>query len=187
MTELVLIRHGETDWNREGRYSGQTDIPLNEEGQRQARKLAEALQGTPFQAIYTSDLQRAQQTARYIAEATGAPLYSDARLREINQGEWEGMHFEEIRKRFLETWERRRRDPLSVAPPGGETIGEVRARVLEALQDILERHPNGRVAIVSHGLALALILIHARGQPLETVWDNIPPNAEPLTLCLEAT
>jgi len=186
MTALVLIRHGQTTWNQEGRYSGQTDIPLSEEGLRQAQHLAERLRGQSFQAIYSSDLQRARQTAEPIARATGAPLYFDPRLREINQGEWEGMLFEDIRRRFLDLWQHRLQNPHTAAPPGGETVGQVRERVLGALEEILQAHPQGRVAIVAHGLVLALILTHAQGEPLERVWDRIPDNAEPHTVHLEA-
>ena len=186
MTELILIRHGETDWNVEGRYTGQSDVPLNANGLAQARQVAKRLRGQLLEAIYSSDLLRARQTAEAIAQATGAPLILDPRLREIHQGEWEGLHFDEIRARYAEAFQRRQQDPLNVAPPGGETVGQVRARVLAALEDILRRHPRSRVAIVSHGLALALIKQHLQDLPIQQVWDLIPDNAEPETLPAEA-
>ncbi len=179
MTELVLIRHGETDWNLEGRYQGQSDVPLNERGVQQAEQVAKRLQGQPLEAIYSSDLSRARQTAEALARMTGAPLHLDPRLREIDQGRWEGMLFEDIRQRFAEAFERRKRDPLQVAPPGGETVGQLQQRVLQAVREVLQSHPSGRVAIVSHGLALAVVKVQLQGLPIEAVWDHIPPNAEP--------
>ena len=186
MTALILIRHGETDWNVEGRYTGQSDVPLNARGLEQADSLAKRLQGTRIDAIYSSDLRRAQQTAMTLAESRGMRILIDPRLREIHQGEWEGMLFKDIRASYSQAWEQRVRDPLLVAPPGGETVGQVRARVLEALRDILHQHPDGHLAIVSHGLVLALIKVHIAALPIETVWDHIPKNAEPEIIVMEA-
>jgi alpha-ribazole phosphatase len=187
MTELILIRHGETDWNLEGRYQGQSDVPLNDHGLRQAHALAERLRGERLDAIYSSDLSRARETAAVLAEATGAPLILDRRLREIDQGRWEGMLFEDIRGRYAEAFQRRKQDPLRVAPPGGETVGQLRQRVLDILKEILRQHPQGRVALVSHGLALALLKVHVGGHPIETVWDHIPHNAQPEIISVEVT
>jgi broad specificity phosphatase PhoE len=178
VTELLLVRHGETDWNLEGRYSGHSEVPLNERGRAQARQLAEVLRNEPLAAVFSSDLARAVETARPLAEATRTPLRLDPRLREIDQGEWEGMLFEEIRSRFQQAWERRQQLPLEVSAPGGETVGQLQARVLEALGDILAAYPDQAVAVVSHGLALAIIRVHLEGGPIQSVWEAIPPNAE---------
>jgi len=186
MTTLILIRHGETDWNIEGRYTGQSDVPLNARGLEQAGSLAKQLQGRKIDVIYSSDLRRAHQTAEALAESSGTRILIDPRLREIHQGEWEGMLFKDIRASYSQAWEQRARDPLLVAPPGGETVGQVRTRVLEALREILQQHPDGHLAIVSHGLVLALIKVHIAGLPIETVWDHIPNNAEPETMVMEA-
>jgi alpha-ribazole phosphatase len=176
MTTLLLIRHGQTDWNLQGRYTGQTDIPLNETGREQAYVTADALQEKPPDVIYSSDLLRARETARIIAEACDLPVHTDPRLREINQGVWEGMHFDDIKARFAAQFAERQADPLSVAPPGGETVGQVRERVLAAVRDIVQKHPHQRVAVVAHGLALALIKAEATNHPVEKVWDLIPQN-----------
>lgn len=179
MTILILTRHGETDWNREGRYSGQSDVPLNAQGWEQARAVSTRLEGETIDAIYSSDLMRARQTAETLIKNRSVPLYLDPRLREIHQGEWEGMLFSEIRARYAEAWETRKNDPLSIAPPGGETVGKLRQRVLAAVRDILQTHPQGTVAVVSHGLALAIIHTHIANVPIEQVWDYIPSNAKP--------
>jgi broad specificity phosphatase PhoE len=186
MTELILIRHGETDWNVEGRYQGQSDVPLNPIGVKQARDLARKFIPRSLDTIFSSNLSRAQQTALMLSEATGAPLHLDPRLREIDQGEWEGMLFSDIRTRYSEVYEQRRHYPLEVAPPGGETVGQVRERVLEAVKEIIQQHPNRRIAIVSHGLALAIIKVHFRDLPIADVWNQIPRNAEPETITVEA-
>ncbi len=185
MTRLVLVRHGETDWNREGRYTGQSDIPLNDVGVAQARRLAKRLRDESLDALYSSDLARAAMTARIVSEVAGVEVQQDRRLREINQGDWEGLPFSEIRLRYHGLFEQRKKDPHSVAPPGGETVGEVRTRVLDALEDILRAHPLGPVAIVSHGLPLAIIKAHFQGLPIEAIWDHIPENAAPFMIDTE--
>jgi alpha-ribazole phosphatase len=185
MTTLILIRHGETNWNIEDRYTGQSDIPLNARGLQQAETLASNECVEKIDLIYSSDLQRASETAKRLQAGRAVPLYLDARLREIHQGEWEGLHFDEIHARYRQAWEQRKNAPLQVAPPGGETVGEVRQRVLAAIRDIIKSHPKETVAIVSHGLALAIIQVEVRGLPIETVWDHIPDNAKPKSLEVE--
>ncbi|MBI3763708.1 MAG: histidine phosphatase family protein, partial [Chloroflexi bacterium] len=112
MTRLWLIRHGETDWNVEGRWQGQTDPPLNESGRAQAEALAAQLAGIRIEAIYSSDLQRAHTTARIIARGLGLPVRLDARWREIDQGEWEGLLVTEVAARYPDELAARRSDPV---------------------------------------------------------------------------
>ncbi|HJW90790.1 MAG TPA: histidine phosphatase family protein [Anaerolineales bacterium] len=185
MSRLILIRHGETDWNVDGRWQGQADVPLNARGIAQAEETAQSLSNVKFAAIYSSDLARARQTAEVLARVAGLPLRLDPRLREIHQGAWQGLRIPEIEARYAEAFRRRRENPLTVAPPGGETVLQVQARVLAAVADILARHPGQTVAVVSHGFALALILAHFRGVPTERVWDLIPRNGEINVLKLE--
>jgi broad specificity phosphatase PhoE len=185
MTRLVLVRHGETDWNAEGRYQGQSNVPLNANGLAQAEALARRLSGERFDAIYTSDLARATQTAEALAAVTGAPIFREPRLREIDQGEWEGMLLAEIEARYAEEFARRRLDPLGMHPPGGETVGQVRERVLDVVREIHKTYPSGTVAVVSHGLAIALVKVHLAGLPVQSVWDHIPPNVSAESLDLE--
>lgn len=179
MTTLWLIRHGVTDWNREGRWQGQRDVPLNDEGRRQARQAAERLRDQPLEAIYTSDLSRARETAAVLSEATGAPLVEDPRLREIHLGAWEGLSFDDIRQSYGDRLDRFRARPHKERAPGGESVPDVQHRVLGALEEVVDRHPHGEVALVSHGLALAVIKTRLLGLPLQKVWDVEPANAEP--------
>lgn len=177
MTVLWLARHGQTDWNASGRWQGQSEVPLNAQGRAQAAALAARLNGTPFEAVYSSDLQRARVTAEIIAQRLGLPLRCDGRLREINHGQWEGLLGSEIPARFPVEWQARERDPLHTPSPGGESPVQVAARVWAAADDIARAHPAGPVLIISHGFALATLLCRARGLPLEIAPELIPANA----------
>jgi broad specificity phosphatase PhoE len=180
MTQLCLLRHGQTDWNLAGRYQGQSDVPLNQNGRAQAHALARQLKGQLFAAVYTSDLERAQETASIIAAALGLPVTCETRLREINQGQWEGQLVDDIKSRYALLWQQRSADPASVRSPGGETVGEVAQRVGAALDDIARLHPGGSVVIVSHGLALATAICKVRGIPVGQAYTCIPDNATPV-------
>lgn len=182
MTEIWIVRHGQTDWNVEGRYQGQADQPLNAVGLEQARRAADRLRGCDFAAIYSSDLQRAHVTAQIIAAELGLPVQVDRRLREVNQGEWEGMLTADIQQRYAEEWAARRADRLHAAPPGGESLAQVAARVLAGVADIVNRHPDQKVLLVSHGLALAVVRCAAEGAPLTDAFQRIPENAEPMVV-----
>ena len=178
MTRLILIRHGETDWNVENRWQGQADVPLNANGRAQARQVAERLQGDGIQAIYASDLERARETAGELARLTGLKVHLDPRLREIHQGDWQGMLASEIETRYAWFFQNKPTNLLESAPPGGETIGQVQARLLAAIQDIARAHPGGSVAVVSHGFAIAVVLAYYRGVPPERIWELVPRNDE---------
>jgi broad specificity phosphatase PhoE len=179
VTELWLVRHGQTDWNLEGRYQGQSDIPLNETGLDQARQLAKQLDGKKFAAIFSSDLQRARRTAEILAEKTGLGVLLDPRLREICQGDWEGKKLAEVKKMQTECSDGGKTDPLHTHAPGGESVAEVADRLAEAAADIALSYPENKVLIVSHGLALATLICAARNVPIAEVYKNIPDNAHP--------
>ena len=183
---LSLIRHGQTEWNKTGRYTGQSDIPLTDLGIEQAEEVAAELKPRKISAIYSSDLIRSQDTAAPIAREHELEVHCDARLREIDQGVWEGMFFDDIKKEFAKEFKKREKDPINVAPPGGESVGLVRTRVLAALEDIRLKHSAGEeVVIVSHGLSIALLRVHFGEQAIESVWDYIPSNVEIVTIDLE--
>jgi 2,3-bisphosphoglycerate-dependent phosphoglycerate mutase len=159
MTTLLLARHGETEWNRELRIQGSSDIELNELGRQQARELAQELATVELDAIYSSDLSRARQTAEAVAAAHGLEIRLDARLRERSFGSWEGLTHDEIVER------------RETATPDGETVDEVRDRVLEAIQEIAAAHSGEQVLVVSHGGALNALWHHALGERIER-WAN---------------
>lgn len=176
MTELWLVRHGQTDWNLEGRYQGHLDIPLNEAGLDQARRLAEKLAGETFAAVYCSDLQRARVTAETVAARLGLTVVPLPELREINQGDWQGRYLADVREEFGEPDPNAGEQVLHERAPGGESVAEVAARMKLAADRIAAEHPNGRVLVVTHGLALATLLCQARRIPLQQVYQQIPEN-----------
>jgi broad specificity phosphatase PhoE len=176
VTRLLLIRHGETDWNIEGRWQGQADVPLNAKGRQQAADLASALSTAQIASVYSSDLSRAAETAGILARVIHADVTLDRRLREIHQGEWQGRLATDIQRLYAMEFGRRKADPQSVAPPGGETAADVMLRALASIHDIARAHPGGTVAVVSHGFLIATLLSHFRNLPIEKVWDLVPQN-----------
>jgi broad specificity phosphatase PhoE len=179
MTEIWLVRHGQTDWNIEGRWQGHADIPLNLTGVEQARGLAAKLaeNGHKFQAIFSSDLMRAYRTAQEIGEALNLPVHKDRRLREISKGDWEGMLVSQVSELSTEATRQRREDPLYSRAPNGESLVEVAARLANAADEIARAQPIGPVLVVTHGLALAVLLCLANQWPLQQAYDRIPGNA----------
>jgi 2,3-bisphosphoglycerate-dependent phosphoglycerate mutase len=167
MTRVILIRHGETAWNRDRRMQGQTDMPLSKEGRAQAVALGARLAGARFAALYSSDLVRAMDTARSVAEATGHDIVTDARLRERAFGIFEGLTGAEIAARYPDELERfHSRDPDYVVP-SGESARVFHARCLGCLVEIAERHAGEEVAVVTHGLVLDAIYRAAYAMPFE--------------------
>jgi broad specificity phosphatase PhoE len=150
MTTIFLARHGETDWNVQRRVQGHSDTPLNETGRAQALALADELQGEAIDAVYSSDLLRAHETARIVAEPRGLNVTAIRDLRERNFGTWEGLTDDEIFVRFPEAASGRWGD--------AETKEEMAERVFEALQRIADAHAGGRVLVVSHGGPLRAVL-----------------------------
>lgn len=151
-THLSLIRHGETPWNTNGRWQGHARIPLNDEGKRQAALLAEHLApNAEITAIYTSDSLRTQQTADILAARLDKPVYPDDRLREIDMGEWQGLTREEIIEWDSERWTHIMSDPRRIPRPGGESGDQVSIRSIAALEEIIVRHRDEHVLVVTHG------------------------------------
>lgn len=166
MTQLILIRHGETHWNTEHRMQGQRDSPLTEHGLWQAQRLGERLQSVSFTALYSSDLPRAHLTAQCIAEATGHAIVTDQRLRERHFGVFEGLTGAQMKQRDPVAYARFiSRDP-NYAVPGGESPAAFMMRARSALEGIAARHDGGTVAIVTHGLVLECAHRAASGQAL---------------------
>ena len=181
---IVLIRHGETDWNAEDRYQGQLDPPLNRRGIAQARRLAEELKGAGLQALYSSPLQRALQTAEIISQALDIPLHTDPRLKEIRQGEWEGLLRSEIAARYPELFRRWLEEPWAATPPGGESLAQVRERVIAAVSEIASRHRGEKVGVVTHLIPIYIIKAHYQGLTFEALRGTAFPNGgwEELTI-----
>jgi alpha-ribazole phosphatase/probable phosphoglycerate mutase len=172
-TEIWLVRHGETDWNVAWRIQGHTDIPLNEHGREQARQLADTLAAEKFDALYASDLGRAQETARILGAAVHLPVQTEPLLREICHGEWEGKIADQdidVQLGMLYA------DPQNAHAPGGETLQQVAERTARALDDISSRHSGERILLVSHGVSLATIICQAEKIPLTQARRVRPEN-----------
>lgn len=154
-SRLILLRHGETDWNASGRMQGHLDIPMNATGERQARAAATALaERHHIGSIVSSDLSRAQGTARALAEATGLPVSTDQRLREINVGEWVGLTLADILASDKKVAEALHRGEDVRRSATGENSTELGERIAGALRDIVEQTDDGEtVAVVTHGMA----------------------------------
>jgi uncharacterized phosphatase len=158
-TTIVLVRHGETDWNLERRFQGHADQPLNASGREQARMLADMLRPERLSAIYTSPLCRASETATIVAERLGLePRELDA-LREIDVGDWEGMTVDEVRARYPERLDAAWRSGW----PNGETHDQLSARVVPALLDLARRHEGQRILGVTHAGPIRAVLSAAAG------------------------
>lgn len=159
MTSIYLIRHGETDWNIDGRYQGQANPPLNEKGIEQAEQLVDNLKDENLDLVYTSPLLRAQQTAVILTDRLLIPLKEDPRLMEIHQGEWQTKLRAEIQSSYPDVFKAWETNPWKVTPPGGENLIQVQKRVNSAIDDINNLHPNQKVGIVTHRIPIALIKV----------------------------
>ena len=157
LTRVVAVRHGETAWNVQTRIQGQIDIGLNDAGRWQARRLARALAEERFDAVYASDLQRAADTARALAEHNGLALRTDAGLRERGFGEFEGLTWAEVEQQHPEASRRWREREAAFGPPGGETLALFYERAVGALAAIAARHRSQHIVVVTHGGVLDVL------------------------------
>ena len=170
MTEILLIRHGETDWNRVRRMQGHLDIGLNDHGRQQARALAAALAAEKPDVIYASDLQRARDTAQAVADVHAMQVEIDSALRERCYGAFEGLMYDEISQHFPEAFEQwRARDPHARFPAGerhAETAHEFYKRSVQAVTKLATRHSGEKILILTHGGVLDCLYSAAHGMSL---------------------
>ncbi len=167
-TRVILVRHGETEWNVNGRIQGNLDIPLNDHGRWQAQQVARALAERPLDAVYASDLLRARETAGAIAGAHDLPLAFEPGLRERVFGQFEGHTFQEIDATWPDAASRwRHRDPEFAPPGGGESLRTFFARVVETAERLAHEHPEQTIALVTHGGVLDALYRAATRQALQ--------------------
>lgn len=166
MTTLYVVRHGESEANRKNCLAGNLNVPLTATGREQARRVADFLRGIPLDAVYSSDLSRAMETAQAIAALQGLSVMCEPGLREINGGVWEGMTYPEIRLKYPKEY-RIWSDDIGLSRcPGGESAIEVQVRAKATIEAIVQRHPNSRLCLVTHGLVTRV---------MEAVWTHMPP------------
>jgi len=173
---LILIRHGETDWNVIGRYQGQADPLLNENGISQAHQLALKLTAEDLTMICTSPLKRAVQTAEIVSEYLSIPMSIDPRLMEIHQGDWQTRLRSEIEVLYPDLFKSWETEPWEVTPPQGEHLSEVQLRVDASIIDLARRHPDESVGLVAHRIPIALIKMRYQGLDKDIVRTLNLPN-----------
>lgn len=166
---LILIRHGETEWNTLHRAQGRTDIPLNQQGIAQAQALAEHFSGKRVDLILSSPLCRALDTAKALSRTVNAPIKIAEELTEIRFGIWEGLSFNDIRKDYPELMHKWQEYPYSCKIPGAESPEEVMQRVVPYLKKVIEENPEKTIAVVSHTLPLKVALAAAMGLPFDNM------------------
>jgi probable phosphoglycerate mutase len=167
MTDLVLVRHGETTWHAENRYAGVSEVRLSRRGMEQAAWLAAWASSAGLSAIWSSPLGRALDTARPCADLAGLPVHVDARLRELDFGDGEGLTAGEMSRRFPAALAAFAIDPIAYHLPGGEDPVGAMERFVACLHDIAEINPERRVLVLTHSTVLRLALCHLLGTPLE--------------------
>jgi broad specificity phosphatase PhoE len=162
-TRLYLVRHGSTSLTAEDRFSGAIGVDLSDEGRWQAARLGERLRSEGIAALYCSPLSRTVETARIIGEACSLPIETRDGLREISHGRWEGMARRDVETRFSDEYAAWEEDPFTFAPEGGESGVAVLARALPVIREVVTRHADARVLVVSHKATLRLVLSSVLG------------------------
>ena len=167
-TEIILIRHGETEWNSQKRMQGHSNSDLSSVGQAQIQALGQWMKNVPFDLIYSSDSLRAKQTAEAITQFSGHELQFDQRLREKNLGVFEGLTSEEARERHPEVFRLFKTAGSKYVIDEGESTQQLQERALEIVNEIRIKHPEERVLLVTHGGFIRVVMKHSLGLSLET-------------------
>ncbi|HEY6583413.1 MAG TPA: histidine phosphatase family protein [Gaiellaceae bacterium] len=185
LTTILLARHGESDWNQAGRWQGHADRPLTELGREQARALADRLEETELDAVYSSDLARAQETAEIVAATKEVAVTIDPELREVDVGSWSGLTRAEAEQRFPEGFARWQAGGEGWTD--GETYEELAERVVRAIRRIGAEHPAGRALVVAHGGSIRAVHAAALGVDVHTYRriQRVEPNATLSAVCVE--
>lgn len=170
-TKVVLVRHGETEWNKTSRYQGVRDIKLNEKGKYQAEKLFEYLKDEDFDIIYSSTLKRARETVKKIADYQNKEIITISKLMEIDFGQWEGLTFSEIEENYPDLAKKWAKDPTCCKPPEGEHIKEVEERVGNTIDKIVDENPDKKILIATHGGIIRIIFAYLLGLPLSRIFS----------------
>ncbi|MBB3036535.1 histidine phosphatase family protein [Hoyosella altamirensis] len=174
MTDLTLVRHGETVWHADNRYTGSTDIALTERGRQQADQLASWAKQAHLDAIWVSPLERARNTAAPCERATGLTASVDKRLAELDFGAGEGLTSSEMLTQFPDARRAFEQDPVAGHLPDSEDPRHATERAVDCLKDIVHKHPSDRVLVVGHGTVKRLVLCHLLGIPLRHYRDMFP-------------
>lgn len=170
-TEIILVRHGQTEWNRIERFRGRADIPLNAVGVEQARAVAKRLAKKPgLVAVYSSPLSRCLQTAKAIAQATGVQVQVADGLIDIDYGDWQGLTPDEVEAREPDLYRQWLEAPQETVIPGGETLDQVRARAITALEQAADNHLGQTIVLVSHKVVCKVLVCALLGLDNSRFW-----------------
>lgn len=173
-----MVRHGQTEYNQENRIQGWLDIPLSERGREQAERVAEELKEMHIDAIFSSDLSRAYETAREIAKFHSLEVVTTPRLREVDQGEWDGLTVEQAQERYPDEYRSWLSSPPTARPPGGESLKDVEERIVPLMEDIRSR-PHRSVVIVGHKVVNLVLRLWLEGVGLDhTIWERLQNNCQ---------
>jgi len=170
MARFYLVRHGETLWNREAKYQGQSDVPLTDTGRDQAKKLSGRLRNKKIDVAYASDLERTIETANIILDSRDIEVVSTAEIREIHFGIWEGHTYDEIIDKWGIEFEKWQRDPFHISPPKGETFLQLCGRISNFLKKAAKKHPEDNILVVSHAGPIRAILLVLLNLDYERFW-----------------
>lgn len=170
MTEIILVRHGQTAWNVTEVFRGRIDIELDETGMKQAELLAEYLSHRKLEVVYSSPLRRAAQTAEAIARHHGLTMEITPGLNDIDFGEWQGLSHEEVRIKYSELYSAWMTTPHRLRLPSGESLDEVRQRAVALVNEVVEKH-EGAIVLVSHRVANKLLICALLGLDNSHFWD----------------
>lgn len=173
MLTIYITRHGETEWNLEGRMQGWKDSSLTEKGVRDAIRLGDHLNRIPFEAFYSSPSGRTRQTAELINGDRDIPIILDENLKEINMGDWEGRTHDEIKGHYPEEYHAFWNAPHLYVPTSGESFQDVQTRIVKAFETILANHPTGNILMVTHAVAIKSLIVHLQNIGFDRLWD--PP------------
>ena len=171
MTTLFLVRHGRTGWNKEQIFRGTKDVPLDAVGREEALMVGERLNGEGLRAVYSSPLSRAKETAEAIARFHSLEVQVMAGLNDLNFGEWEGLSLLAVKKQYPDLYHQWLQTPHQVVFPGGEGLDAVRSRAMKVVEEIIERHPQETVALVSHRVVLKVLICALLGLDNSHFWN----------------
>ena len=170
MVKVILIRHGETDWNKEQIFRGRIDVALNEVGLAQARSVQATLKDVQINAIYSSPLSRALETARVVGEGRNCEIRIEEGFIDIDFGRWQGLSHQKVKEDYKDLYEMWLSKPQMVTFPEGESLEEVQKRSMKALEKVIKKHPEETLAIISHRVLNKVLLCSILGLELSHFW-----------------
>jgi broad specificity phosphatase PhoE len=171
MTFVYLVRHGQTAWNKEEIFRGRADVPLNESGLKEAELAAEYFRGKEVDAIYSSPISRALQTAEKIARVLGLKVVPHSGITDMSFGDWEGRPIREVEKNDPDRFRLWQEEPHLLKVPRGETLDEVRTRTMAALEEVISSHLQGTVILVSHRVITKVLICAILGLDNSHFWQ----------------